>query len=141
MAISHMAQDLADLDLSGDIARQCMAVQQELFSFTAAQTGALVPPTQDKFFRATECAFGEFTVRLNLYNTAWLSRKKERQGELLFPVSAVEPLLARLPHVDLTISLLHHPYNWFAANNARELRKADRIHLRHCTHGPRTRVV
>ena len=57
-----------------------------------------------------------------LINTAWCSRKQEIQGELLFPVHLWQSDPDLLNTADLVISVLHHPYNWLASDNSRELK-------------------
>jgi predicted MPP superfamily phosphohydrolase len=52
-------------------------------------------------------------------NSAFVSKIKETQGSLVFPVS----MLPSSVEGDINISILHHPYNWFEADNAREIRK------------------
>jgi predicted MPP superfamily phosphohydrolase len=54
------------------------------------------------------------------YNTAWMSRKHERQGQLSFPVDAVPP---DDTNGSVVISLFHHPYNWQEASQARAYRQ------------------
>jgi len=61
---------------------------------------------------------------VNLLNTAWCSNLKERQGDLTFPVGLWENSTSSPECPELVISVLHHPYNWIAAENARALRAA-----------------
>jgi len=123
MALSNMTKSLAALSLSGDIVRQCVAVQDEFFTFLAQETGMPSLSTPNRLFYTSEHDFDGFRLRLNSYNTSWLSQKHEHQGELLYPVDAVAPLISSLPHANIVLSLLHHPYNWFASNNGRDLKK------------------
>lgn len=58
-------------------------------------------------------------IGFRVLNTAWMSTIREDQGNLLYPVSKIP----ELSNVDVSISLLHHPYNWFESSNSRELRK------------------
>jgi hypothetical protein len=52
-----------------------------------------------------------------------MSEIKEKQGTLNFPATAV---VAFPRDVDLTITLLHHPYNWFSQSSYRHLQSAVR---------------
>jgi 3',5'-cyclic AMP phosphodiesterase CpdA len=58
-------------------------------------------------------------IGFRILNTAWMSTIHEKQGNLFFPTS----VLPEIPSVDVRISLLHHPYNWFKSANGRELRR------------------
>ncbi len=54
------------------------------------------------------------------YNTAWMSRKQERQAQLSFPIDAVPP---DDRDGGLVVSFFHHPYNWQEASQARVFRQ------------------
>ena len=56
-------------------------------------------------------------VLLNLINTAWISQKEEKQGDLFFPVDELNHI--DIKNYDLVISVFHHPYNWLNADNKR----------------------
>jgi hypothetical protein len=64
----------------------------------------------------------EINVKINCYNTSWLSLIKEQQGKLYFPMTFL-PQESDQNRSNLTISLLHHPYNWFNETNARRFRE------------------
>jgi len=53
------------------------------------------------------------------YNTSWLSQNPEVPGKLFFPIGMAN---WGTSDDDVSISLLHHTYNWFDPNNARQLR-------------------
>lgn len=63
----------------------------------------------------------DFSIKINCYNTAWLSQVKEQQGKLYFPISYL-PQESEFNVSNLTLSLLHHPYNWYTESNARQFR-------------------
>jgi predicted phosphodiesterase len=53
-------------------------------------------------------------LHIHLFNTAWMSSRRERSGTLHFPLAHVpRPELG----ADLSIAILHHPVNWFAQPN------------------------
>lgn len=56
------------------------------------------------------------TVRVDCYNTAWMSQLDEVQGKLLYPKAL---LSSNGSQGDLVISLFHHPYAWLESQNAR----------------------
>lgn len=65
-------------------------------------------------------AIGERNILFRCYNTAWMSRLHEKQGQLVYPLDKAAD---KRDGFDLTISLLHHPYNWLQSDNARTLAK------------------
>jgi len=64
----------------------------------------------------------EIDLKINCYNTSWLSLIKEQQGKLYFPLSFL-PQESDFNRSNLTLSLLHHPYNWFNETNARRFKE------------------
>jgi hypothetical protein len=106
----------------------CTAVQGEYFEFqdTISDGSGNLGPRMLQSHK--DLSFGRRQVRFRLFNTAWMSRQTERQGELLFPATDDgTPVSA----VDLDVSLLHHPYNWFQSTHGRALKEyvSQRSHL------------
>jgi SpoVK/Ycf46/Vps4 family AAA+-type ATPase len=64
----------------------------------------------------------ETNLKINCFSTSWLSQIKEQQGKLYFPLSYL-PQDTNLNVSNLTISILHHPYNWYTETNARQVRE------------------
>jgi predicted phosphodiesterase len=65
-------------------------------------------------------AVGGHAIRFLCFNTAWVSRLREVQGQLVFPAEAVPGVGG---NHSLTVALLHHPYNWLEAGTCRPFRK------------------
>ena len=59
-------------------------------------------------------------VAFHCFNTAWMSEIQEAQGQILFPF---QHLPDSSEDADLSIALLHHPYNWLEATNSRRIRQ------------------
>jgi hypothetical protein len=57
-------------------------------------------------------------IQLNLYNTSILSRREEKQGELLVPIKTLNQRISLGPEVDLCVAVSHHSYLWLESNNA-----------------------
>jgi hypothetical protein len=66
-----------------------------------------------------ECGY---TVQINSYNTALLSRRPETQGELSIPVRLFEDSIRTDSTADLSLSLFHHSYVWLESNVAMAFR-------------------
>lgn len=67
---------------------------------------------------------GNRRIGIRSLNVAWMSKLKEKQGTLVFPPSVVVPFSS--DDVDVSITLLHHPYNWFSQSSYRQLQTAVR---------------
>jgi hypothetical protein len=59
-------------------------------------------------------------VVIRSLNVAWMSDLREKQGALVFPSDAVSTIKG---DNRLTLTLLHHPYNWFSQNSYRNLQQ------------------
>ena len=58
---------------------------------------------------------GDFQVRFNLLNTAWMCGKKDQPGSIFMPMGGVKKT-ADKKEADLVISVMHHYYNWLAVD-------------------------
>ena len=54
---------------------------------------------------------GDYNIRFNLYNTAWMCGLKDQPGTIYMPTGAVKK---PTKETDLVISVMHHYYNWLA---------------------------
>jgi len=66
---------------------------------------------------------GDKTVLFRLYNTAWMSVRKEEQGSIVMPMDMMGE---SKQDADLVISLFHHHYSWMTPgcdNNKHRFRK------------------
>lgn len=52
---------------------------------------------------------GNKTILFRLYNTSWMSVKKEEQGSILIPMNLTDEVV---PTANLVISVFHHHYSW-----------------------------
>ena len=106
--------DLADIDQ--EIVSKCLGVQKEYFKFTSLfvdNARTEVPHLYtDRSFTVTDK-----TVVFRCFNTAWMSELEEKQGQLFFPMHLVDN--SGHSEADLVVTLLHHPFQWFEADNAR----------------------
>ena len=84
---------------------------------------AFCPPTSgDRFFWQYEFMCSDKRIVVNCFNTSWCSRRNEEQGTLTFPVERLSG--ANATDASLVVALLHHPYNWLQAENAKALRRS-----------------
>lgn len=56
---------------------------------------------------------GDYNIHFNLYNTAWMCGLKDQQGTIFMPMEGA----IKVPKdTDLSISVMHHYYNWLSVN-------------------------
>lgn len=65
--------------------------------------------------------FENQSIGILLINSAWLSTKQEKYGELSIPIEMLPDSGAK--DVDFTISLQHHPFQWLHPENSISLQK------------------
>ena len=119
LAIANLPKGNA-LNFNGDIVSTCLSVQDNFFDFTNNITGR--PRSDSTRLYETRCyEIDNRTIAFHLYNTAWLSKKHEKPGTLSFPISLASDSHSASEPADVTVALLHHPFNWFDPTNARNL--------------------
>lgn len=82
---------------------------------------------ENKLFYTLTSQVGEKKIRFNCYNTAWMSEKEEKVGNLFYPVDYIKKDQKKSENFDLNVGIFHHPLNWFSPNteknNKKELKK------------------
>ena len=108
---------------SEDIVNVCTSVQESFFSFLKGmETLPKVKSSQSYDIRLCyeyDLSVADGSIKFLCYNTAWLSRLHESQGQLFLPANAVG---TGHESFDLVIAAFHHPYNWMESNAARSFR-------------------
>lgn len=121
--IDGLAEKIATLDPAGEIVRKIAEVQDNFFSFEARFNGNDEIPKADRLRYQTRLKMGPFAITFDCYNTAWMSRKVEHEGTLLFPPRSLSADAgAEEDGASLRVALLHHRDNWLEASHARLLR-------------------
>ncbi len=115
--------NLAPEDIDEAVYSECTKVQSNYEDFaTDWRAGSARLGGVSKVYRQEMHDLPGGTVEFRLINSAWMSTEKERQGSLLFPVELLRSDSEASPAANLVVTILHHPYNWFEATNARDLR-------------------
>ena len=108
------------------VVAQCIGVQKSYGQFAdycdPPPTGTVSTPA-DRIYRQVMIQQGGATLAFHLLNSAWISQLREKAGCLFFPMRMVKERIAAAPPADLVVALLHHPFNWYSPDNARELRQ------------------
>jgi predicted MPP superfamily phosphohydrolase len=113
-----------DSQLDESVLYACTSPQDAFFAFATEQSRPhpLEAPESTRRLTYTHVIqHGATRLRILCCNSAWMSQLREEQGSLSYFTSV---LPAREKDDALVIAALHHPYNWFQATAARELRTA-----------------
>lgn len=73
----------------------------------------------------TTISIANHRIGIRCLNIAWMSELREKQGALVYPASAIKPFVFDSTN-DLTITLLHHPFNWLGQSTYRAFQTAVR---------------
>jgi len=117
-----LPQILASHDkVDPSVLTNCLAVQRPFFEFLARLEERSDPGPNGALSYAREFSLGAANVRFNCYNTAWASQRREKQGDLTFPVQAPHAPRASSDAHDcvLSVAVFHHPLAWLQADNRR----------------------
>ena len=111
-----------DPSLSHDqgVVDECVKEQKAFFDFRTQLEGDELLVHDDPLLRLHRIRDEQATVQINILNSAWMSSQNEQQGSLIFPITRYTNELQKPD--GFAISVLHHPLNWFAPQNSRELR-------------------
>lgn len=101
-----------------ELVDQCCEVQSVFFGFSKPLNAFGNTIYQDNLLTVIESETNKKKIRFNCYNTAWISEKDEKQGTLLFQHSKFKDNLFQ-EKADVIVSVLHHPHNWYQAENGR----------------------
>lgn len=123
MGLNFFASDLSAVDPAGDLVQRCLDVQHNFFCFESAFNDTEPLKTTEQLFYKRQLDIQGFQLVFYCFNTAWSSRLKETQGQILFQVDSYTESVAEQAANRLQVAVFHHPYNWFPAANGRAFRK------------------
>jgi predicted phosphodiesterase len=95
---------------------QLLDVQVEYWKFVAA-IGEVPTGDYGRLFSSASIEFGNHKIEFRLYNSAALSQRKEKEGDLYLPVRLLSKEIPNPTNDGIVISLVHHPINWLESNN------------------------
>jgi predicted MPP superfamily phosphohydrolase len=99
-----------------------LSVQDNFYAFEKGQSGEASQGMQ-KICKSVRMKLGNTEIRINTFNTALLTQRKEAVGSLSLPLLAIEKIVTVDTAADLTISLHHHPDEWLEPSFRRSFRK------------------
>lgn len=127
-AVLDRVRSLEDGDPSSSLVNTATSVQKEFFSFRDRVSNH--PWSVDsRLSWQTSLDIEGIKVGVRCLNVAWMSELKEKQGTLVFPPSTIEPFDFDKSG-GLSVTLLHHPFNWFGQSTYRSFQTA----VRHESH-------
>jgi hypothetical protein len=101
------------------ILRTLLKSQEPYFKFFQGTTSL---PIDNQLCSSHIIPFDTHRIQFNLYNTALLSERNEKQGALSLPMKIVKSVVSLREDCALSISAFHHPYTWLEANVGLEFR-------------------
>jgi predicted MPP superfamily phosphohydrolase/GTPase SAR1 family protein len=107
--------------IDNEVIAQCCEVQSNFFDLSEFYHDDENTLCSDKLLSVFKYEFDKYNIIFNSYNTSWISQRHEQPGKMYFPIKRYpEDYFNRKSN--LTISILHHPFNWQNPENSREFR-------------------
>lgn len=103
----------------------CAQVQKNYFSFVAKlhNHDALNQELSNKLLYRYEFLLkNKYKISFNSYNFSFMSQKKEKQADLIFPLHLIDSkkILSTKNDFRLNISIFHHPLHWLKHTSIRD---------------------
>lgn len=97
----------------------CTAIQGEFFEFREAMEGQ-IESSFTRMWKTRRFDVDGKTIVFDCLNVSWVSKLREAQGGLFFPMHLLENRQDNT--VDLRCIVMHHPFNWFSQGMYRKFR-------------------
>jgi hypothetical protein len=121
-AVLTKLRTLTDAQIDTNLTQHLVGAQSSFFEARDATLGAKPDVDRGPLYWEYLIPVGKNTTLVRCYNTAWCSSRRELQGTLHFPLSAI-PSVNSSPPADYVVSIFHHPYNWMPADSYRMFRE------------------
>jgi len=95
----------------------CLKVQDDFWDYYKLYN----PIPVNKLFYQVCDKVDDFNICFHCINTAWMSEKYEKPGNIFFPVKRFDSF--NNEECYLNVGVWHHPYNWFTPNTAENNKK------------------
>lgn len=104
--------------IDADIINLCTEIQDDFFNFREmVESNA---ESDDKLWRIKHFDVGGKKIRFDSLNISWVSKLKEEQGKLVFPINNYD--LMSESDAAIRFIVMHHPMNWFHQSIYRDFR-------------------
>lgn len=114
---------LQDVIEENDYFDDTLAVQDNFWDFYKEVIGSL--PADKISYKIIETPSVDDKINFVCYNSSWMSEKEEKCGEIVIP----ENKFIDNDSGKITISLFHHPLNWFSPNTPKNNKARFEEHL------------
>lgn len=112
-------------EIDKQVIETCTSVQSEYRAFEKRICCAPLQ-SEDPLWTSYAIQLGAYTVMLQSVNVAWMSKRREDIGSIVFPLERFKQV-ASVP-ADCTLTLLHHPQNWLSQQSMKPFRRFVRQH-------------
>jgi predicted MPP superfamily phosphohydrolase len=112
LLIKSLNED-SNLAFDEEIITQVTSVQNQFFEFKNRIKSDL-EEIVDSLLSIVSIEVKDFKINFLLFNVSWMSSINEKQGTLVFPIDRYKEYLERDA---FTVSLLHHPLNWYCQDS------------------------
>jgi len=102
----------------------CVVVQKDFWNFYHNYND--IP--RNKIYYKIECEHAGVSICFHCFNTSWMSQIEEKPGSLFFPVSKFAKDVGDKDY-NISISIYHHPLNWFTPETEINNRREFQAHL------------
>ncbi len=108
-----------------ELVEVCTAPQIEYFSFIKSFSSyeKINMSLSNKLLCRYEFQFGKYKIAFNSFNLSWVSKKEEKQSEIVFPLEYIKQKEILDKNYALTFSIQHHPFHWLKHNNIRDFKE------------------
>ena len=119
--IDHLRQiDKPYGHIDNDHINDLTSIQKEYFTFAQKLDG--VNHEASPLYWLCKFEVPPYHIHFLCLNTAWMSVKGEEQGKLIFPVHLINLNEILSDKNTLTISVFHHPFDWFDSRYVKEFK-------------------
>jgi len=112
----------SESDIDQSVIAVCASVQENFFNLRDAACDKALPKGDRLFYEYSFVLPDGYSLVFRCFNSAWISEKKERQGQLFLPLEML-PRYEPSSEKSIVMSVFHHTYPWLKADNARGFRK------------------
>ncbi|HEU5141282.1 MAG TPA: metallophosphoesterase [Bacillales bacterium] len=109
--------DDSTIKLDDSIVNQLCGTQDDYFDFIGYYDEDENCVCSEKLFKKYIFELDGYSIGFNCLNTSWISELHEQPGKMYFPIEKFKEYLNSRENLSLTV--LHHPYNWFNPENRR----------------------
>ncbi|WP_066350452.1 metallophosphoesterase [Aliarcobacter skirrowii] len=103
---------------------QCISVQSNYFEFIKKfdSYNYINKSISNHLLSRYEFKVGNKTISFNSFNVSWISRRKETQAQLFYPVNNIDIDTLINANCNYNITLFHHPFHWLNHMNIRKFK-------------------